>query len=105
MARSFDAFNDRINLLWLSRTHPLQSAPFPHDFCLVFTTSCCVSFASTAPQYHYPAIAPIIKEVCKEHGVDYIHLDTFAEALYAHVAHLKNMGEQVSARGPFPCSM
>ncbi|CAN0020798.1 unnamed protein product [Ectocarpus fasciculatus] len=45
-------------------------------------------------QYHYPAIAPIIKEVCKEHGVEYIHLDTFAEAMSAHIAHLRNMGRQ-----------
>ncbi|CAN0463392.1 unnamed protein product [Ectocarpus sp. 12 AP-2014] len=45
-------------------------------------------------QYHYPAIAPIIKEVCKEHGVEYIHLDTFTEAMSAHIAHLRNMGRQ-----------
>lgn len=47
-------------------------------------------------QYHYPAIAPIIKEVCKEHGVQYIHLDTFWEAMAAHLRHLKNMGQEVS---------
>lgn len=47
-------------------------------------------------QYHYPAIAPIIKEVCKEHGVEYIHLNTFREAMSAHIAHLRNMGQQVS---------
>lgn len=47
-------------------------------------------------QYHYPAIAPIIKEVCKEHGVEYIHLDTFREAFTAHIAHLRNMGQEVS---------
>ncbi|CAM9122099.1 unnamed protein product [Sphacelaria rigidula] len=45
-------------------------------------------------QYHYPAIAPIIKEVCKKYGVNYIHLDTFWEAMSAHIRHLKNMGQQ-----------
>ncbi|CAM9556494.1 unnamed protein product [Ascophyllum nodosum] len=45
-------------------------------------------------QYHYPAIAPIIKEVCKKHNVRYIHLDTFKEALLAHIEHLRRMGQE-----------
>lgn len=53
-------------------------------------------FCWSGLQYHYPAIAPIIKEVCKEHGVEYIHLGTFREAIGAHIAHLRNMGRQVS---------
>ena len=28
--------------------------------------------------------------------MEYIHLDTFREAIGAHIAHLRNMGQQVS---------
>lgn len=45
-------------------------------------------------QYHYPAIAPIIKEVCKKYGVRYNLLDSFTMAFKAHVAYLKDMGQQ-----------
>lgn len=45
-------------------------------------------------QYHYPAIAPIIKQVCEEYGVRYIHLNSFWEAIGAHLRHLKRMGEE-----------
>lgn len=44
-------------------------------------------------QYHYPAIAPIIREVCKEHKVQYKVLPDFAAAFKAHIDHLKNLGE------------
>jgi fatty acid desaturase len=43
-------------------------------------------------QYHYPAIAPIIKQTCKEYGIEYKCLPTFAAAFHAHIKHLKNMG-------------
>jgi fatty acid desaturase len=45
-------------------------------------------------QYHYPAIAPIIKQTCKEYGIEYKCLPTFAAAFHAHIKHLKNMGER-----------
>lgn len=45
-------------------------------------------------QYHYPAIAPLIKEVCKKHGVRYNYLPTFTAAFTAHVEYLKSMGKQ-----------
>lgn len=44
-------------------------------------------------QYHYPAIAPIIIDVCKKYNIKYTVLPTFTEALLAHFKHLKNMGE------------
>lgn len=55
------------------------------------------STRARAPQYHYySAIALIIEKVCKEHGVEHIHLNTFREAMSVHIAHLRSMGRQVS---------
>ena len=45
-------------------------------------------------QYHYPAIAPIVMEVCKKYGVRYNLLPSFAAAFGAHVQYLKEMGQQ-----------
>jgi len=47
----------------------------------------------TVSQYHYPAIAKIIKEVCKEYDVEYKVLPDFKSAFYAHVKHLYNLGQ------------
>mmetsp|Transcript_3131 Transcript_3131/g.4816 ORF Transcript_3131/g.4816 Transcript_3131/m.4816 type:complete len:480 (-) Transcript_3131:30-1469(-) len=43
-------------------------------------------------QYHYPAIAPIIKKTCAEFGVEYKCLPNFWSAFRAHIDHLRNMG-------------
>jgi acyl-lipid (8-3)-desaturase len=43
-------------------------------------------------QYHYPAIAPIVREVCKKYKVEFNHIPTFTGAFLAHVQHLKDMG-------------
>lgn len=45
-------------------------------------------------QYHYPAIAPLVKGVCDKHGVRYNYLPTFRAAFSAHVKYLKDMGAQ-----------
>ncbi|RHY32927.1 hypothetical protein DYB32_002098 [Aphanomyces invadans] len=45
-------------------------------------------------QYHYPSIAPIVMQVCKEYNVRYPILPTFAAAFGAHLDHLKEMGRQ-----------
>nr|AGS55977.1 delta-5 desaturase [Pythium aphanidermatum] len=45
-------------------------------------------------QYHYPAIAPIIMEVCKKYNVEYKVLPSFSVALMAHFRHLYEMGQQ-----------
>lgn len=43
-------------------------------------------------QYHYPAIAPIVQEVCDQYGVEYVCLPGFMEAFRLHLTHLRNMG-------------
>jgi len=45
-------------------------------------------------QYHYPAIAPIIRSVCVKYNVPFNYLDNFTQAFLAHVKYLKDMGEQ-----------
>lgn len=45
-------------------------------------------------QYHYPALAPIVKQTCKEFNVPYRYENTFADAFMCHIRHLKDMGEQ-----------
>ncbi|EKU21754.1 delta 5 fatty acid desaturase [Nannochloropsis gaditana CCMP526] len=51
----------------------------------------------TVSQYHYPAIAPIIQDVCREFNVDYKVLPDFVTAFHAHIAHLKTLGERGEA--------
>jgi len=43
-------------------------------------------------QYHYPAIAPIVRDVCKKWGIQYNYLPTFWEALSLHFKYLYLMG-------------
>eukprot|EP01084_Bolivina_argentea_P261501 441938_1 len=43
-------------------------------------------------QYHYPQIAPIIKNICKKYNVKFNHIPTFMEAFKAHIQQLYNMG-------------
>jgi linoleoyl-CoA desaturase len=40
---------------------------------------------------HYPAISRIVKETCAEFNVQYQEFRTFADALGAHVRHLKRL--------------
>eukprot|EP00455_Lapot_gusevi_P009201 TRINITY_DN1410_c0_g1_i3.p2 TRINITY_DN1410_c0_g1~~TRINITY_DN1410_c0_g1_i3.p2 ORF type:complete len:448 (+),score=165.22 TRINITY_DN1410_c0_g1_i3:110-1453(+) len=43
-------------------------------------------------QYHYPAIAPIIQKVCKQHKIRYNVIDGgFLHAFYYHIKHLVHM--------------
>mmetsp|Transcript_5546 Transcript_5546/g.5727 ORF Transcript_5546/g.5727 Transcript_5546/m.5727 type:complete len:478 (+) Transcript_5546:79-1512(+) len=67
-----------------------------------FTTFCCGALnyqiehhlLPTVSQYHYPAIAPIVKEICRKHGVRYNELPNYYSAFYHHVKHLYNMGQK-----------
>jgi fatty acid desaturase len=55
-------------------------------------------------QYHYPAIAPIVKEVCKKWRVPYNHIDGgLVPAVKMHVQYLREMGNQTT-RKPHPYS-
>jgi len=45
-------------------------------------------------QYHYPAIAPIVIQMCKKYHVPFSHLSSFGDAFRMHLTHLHEMGAQ-----------
>lgn len=47
-------------------------------------------------QYHYPAIAPIVKKTCKEHGIAYNEKETVWQAIASHVSFLEKLGREPS---------
>ena len=49
---------------------------------------------------HYPAIAPIVEEVCKKHGAPYYSVPTFRAALGSHARWLRKMGQPTEAAIP-----
>lgn len=46
----------------------------------------------TVSQYHYPAIAPIVRQTCADFGIKYNYIETFTDAMAGHHNHLKEMG-------------
>jgi fatty acid desaturase len=44
-------------------------------------------------QYYYSTIVPLIQRVATQHGVKYLCMDTFADALGSHISYLKTMGQ------------
>ena len=40
---------------------------------------------------HYPALSPLVKEACQEHGIPYNQYATFFKAVRSHLLHLKVM--------------
>ena len=45
-------------------------------------------------QYHYPALAPLVRNVCAKHGVKFNYLPGFREAWLGHFHHLVTMGKE-----------
>eukprot|EP01110_Echinostelium_bisporum_P001126 TRINITY_DN12724_c0_g1_i1.p1 TRINITY_DN12724_c0_g1~~TRINITY_DN12724_c0_g1_i1.p1 ORF type:complete len:474 (+),score=177.29 TRINITY_DN12724_c0_g1_i1:106-1527(+) len=48
----------------------------------------------TIAQDHYPLIAPVVVDTCKEFGIEFKVLSGFPEAFGSHIQHLKDMGAQ-----------
>jgi fatty acid desaturase len=46
---------------------------------------------------HYPALAPIVEEVCRNNGVAYFVHPTMRAALASHVRWLRRMGQRPEA--------
>ncbi len=42
---------------------------------------------------HYPAISKIIKDVCKDYGVQYVEYKHMRQAISSHISYLKQMGK------------
>lgn len=47
---------------------------------------------------HYPAIAPIVRAACAEHGVPHLRYDGLFGAVRSHLRHLRRLGERESAQ-------
>lgn len=70
-----------------------------------WTTFCCGALnyqiehhlLPTVSQYHYPAIAPIVKAICKKHNVRYNELPDYYSALNQHLRLLYKMGQRGEA--------
>ena len=45
-------------------------------------------------QYHYPALAGIVKQTCEDFKIPYRVLPDFRQALQFHIQHLKDLGAQ-----------
>lgn len=80
----------------------LSSVDYAHNSQLVTFLSGALNYQTThhlfpcVSQYHYPAITPIIMQVCKKWKVPFNHLPTFQSAISAHVTYLYEMGNQIS---------
>jgi len=48
---------------------------------------------------HYPAISPIVRAVCKEFNVPYVHYESYAEIYQSHIRGLRKLG---NLPGPTP---
>ncbi|CDF33627.1 polyunsaturated fatty acid desaturase [Chondrus crispus] len=45
-------------------------------------------------QYHYPTVNPLIMDVAKKYGYEFKVYDSYADALAAHIRHLRNLGRE-----------
>lgn len=67
-----------------------------------WTTFCCGALnfqiehhlLPSVSQYHYPAVAPIIRRVCEKYKVKYNCLSNFYEAFYYHLQYLYKLGQK-----------
>jgi len=76
----------------------LTSVDYGHDSVLQTLLSGALNYQTVhhlfpgVSQYHYPAIAPIIKDVCKKYKLPFNELPNFSDAWAAHVNYLYEMG-------------
>lgn len=73
---------------------------YAHDSALFTFLSGTLNFQTvhhlfpSISNHHYPALAKIIKPICKKYKVKYNYCDTFFGALWAHFKELHRMGQQ-----------
>ena len=100
--RSDSNGNKVMGLEW-AKAQTIASVDYSHNNW--WTTFCCGALNyqiehhlfPTVSQYYYPAIAPIVMEVCLKHNVRYNYLKDFPTAFAHHIAHLKKMGQRGEA--------
>jgi len=78
----------------------ISSVDYGHDVPLAALLSGALNYQSVhhlfpgVSQYHYPAIAPIVKEVCAKWKVPFNHIPTFSEAVEMHVKYMFQKGQE-----------
>jgi len=76
----------------------LTSVDYGHDSFLQTFLSGALNYQTVhhlfpgISQYHYPAIAPIVKDVCKKYKLPFNELPSFSDAISAHLNYLYKMG-------------
>jgi linoleoyl-CoA desaturase len=50
---------------------------------------------------HYPALAPLVEETCREFGVRYVAHPTFRASIASHYRWLRRLGSATPSHGPF----
>jgi len=91
--------NDRVNMDW-ALLQLQTTMDYGHDSYLTTFITGALNYQVVhhlvpyVSQIHYPKIAPIVKDVCKKHGVVYNYLPTFYDALKNHLSYLKQMGNK-----------
>jgi fatty acid desaturase len=97
-----DKNSSEVGLEW-AKAQAVASVDYSHNNW--WTTFCCGALNyqiehhlfPTVSQYHYPAIAPIVMQVCEKHNVRYNLLPDLPSALYHHLAHLYKLGQKGEA--------
>lgn len=92
-----DKHGDAVQYEW-AIAQTLSSVDYSHTSW--WTTFCCGALnyqiehhlLPSVSQYHYPAIAPIVKKVCAKHNVRYNYFEDFYQAFYAHIHYLYVLG-------------
>eukprot|EP01138_Halocafeteria_seosinensis_P013788 gb/GECG01014080.1/.p1 GENE.gb/GECG01014080.1/~~gb/GECG01014080.1/.p1 ORF type:complete len:483 (+),score=35.56 gb/GECG01014080.1/:1-1449(+) len=75
------------------------SVDYAHDSPIVTFLSGALNYQIThhlfpsVSQYHYPDIAPIVKQTCEEYGIKYRVEPSFWAAFCAHIKHLYDLGQ------------
>lgn len=87
------------NNIWAFLSGALNYQTIHHLFPGIFTFSSPFPYLTLilkgVSQYHYPAIAPIVQEVCKKWKVPYNHINGgLVPAVRMHVKYLKDMGNK-----------
>lgn len=94
---SHEFTRDQIELEW-AVSQVITSVDYAHGNPIVAFLAGALNYQTvhhlfpSVSQYHYPAIAGIIKRVCKKRDIPFNHIDTFSGALSAHIDYLRIMG-------------
>jgi cytochrome b involved in lipid metabolism len=86
-----------------AKTQVTTTVDYGHDRVIPTYLSGALNYQSvhhlfpTVSQYHYPAITPIVMNIARKYGMEFNVLPNFSSAFFAHVQHLKDLGQEGKA--------